>query len=364
MKDHIRKFAYFTLLFVFGLALLCADTWAAPLTQIPPAKAAPKETTMPPSPIHEQTVNPRNPLTPEEVRVLLHKGTEAPYSGEYVHTTSAGVYYCKRCNSPLFRSDDKFDSSCGWPSFDSEIPEAVRRIPDADGQRTEIVCTNCGGHLGHVFEGEGFTDKNTRHCVNSVSLRFVPADSASNPTPAPTDSPASAPAVLSKAYFAGGCFWGVEDSFQKLPGVVTVISGYSGGTLANPRYEDVSTGRSGHAETVEVLFDPAKISYESLARLFFEIHDPTQRDRQGPDVGSQYRSAVFYTDAGQQKIVESLIALLQTKGWDVVTQVAPVGAFFPAEDYHQDFTARTGRGACHLKVPRFEQGPAPRRGIF
>lgn len=364
MKQHSKIFAYFTLLFVMGLALSCAAAWAAPLTQIPPAKAAPKETTMPPKTY--------NQLTPEEARVLLHKGTEAPYSGEYVQTKSPGLYVCKQCDAPLYRSDDKFDSSCGWPSFDSEIPGAVRRIPDADGQRTEIVCVQCGGHLGHVFEGEGFTAKNTRHCVNSVSMRFVPADaanSASTSTPSTTLDPMPAPPVssaptLSKAYFAGGCFWGVEDSFQKLPGVVSAISGYSGGKLANPSYEEVSTGRTGHTETVEVLFDPAKISYESLARLFFEIHDPTQRDRQGPDVGTQYRSAVFYTDAAQKEIVEKLIDQLQAKGWDVVTEVAPVGAFFPAEDYHQDFTARTGRGACHLKVPRFEQGPSPRRGFF
>lgn len=328
----------------------------APLTRIPAASTA-KENTMP-----------RKQLTPEEAQVILHKGTEAPYSGEYVEDRGAGTYVCKQCNAPLYRSEDKFDSHCGWPSFDTEIPQAVRRVPDADGKRTEIVCTTCGGHLGHVFEGEGFTDKNTRHCVNSISMRFVPAPSvpekdapAIHTLSTTNTTPPATVATQERAIFAGGCFWGVEDALQKLDGVKSVVSGYSGGSTAHPTYEQVSTGRTGHAEAVEVLFDPATISYETLARLFFEIHDPTQVDRQGPDVGTQYRSAVFYMDEAQKKIVESLVQQLEAKGWDVVTQITPATTFYPAEDYHQDFTARTGRGACHLKVPRFTQSPTGAR---
>jgi peptide methionine sulfoxide reductase msrA/msrB len=291
-----------------------------------------------------------NELTPEEERVIVHKGTEPPFSGKLVSQKADGTYTCRRCGASLFSSKTKFDSGTGWPSFDEAIEGAVEEIPDADGMRTEIVCANCGAHLGHVFKGEGFTDKSVRHCVNSVSLDFTPqgqqAPSKQNATEAKT----------AKAYFAGGCFWGVEYYFEKVPGVLDASSGYMGGKTASPSYEEVSSHGTGHAETVAVTYDPSKVTYEELAKLFFEVHDPTQVDRQGPDVGSQYRSAVFVSSEQERRVVEKLIAQLRRQGLKVATEIQNAGPFWKAEGYHQDYYQRTGKQPyCHTRVRRFDQ---------
>lgn len=292
------------------------------------------------------------PLTPREADIILRKATEAPWSGEYEKNTAAGTYLCRQCGVALYRSSDKFDSGCGWPAFDDALPGMVRRQPDADGHRVEIVCEHCGAHLGHVFEGEGLTAKNTRHCVNSLSMRFAPAGSEKEKLGLALYELVRNTQV---AVLAGGCFWGVEDALSRLPGVVDVRSGYTGGHTDRPSYEDVCRGDTGHAEAVLVRFDPKKISYEAIVRRFFEIHDPTQLDRQGPDVGSQYRSAIFWLDESQKRTAQKLMDELRGLGYDVVTRLEKAGAFYEAEAYHQDFARRTGRGGCHLAVPRFER---------
>jgi len=278
------------------------------------------------------------PLSPEEENVIVHKGTERAFTGKYWDHHEDGTYRCKRCGAALFDSETKFDSGSGWPSFDDAIPGTVKEIPDADGMRTEIVCSRCGGHLGHIFRGEGFTPKNARYCVNSVSLDFVNEDS-----------------TREEAFFAGGCFWGVEYWFEKVDGVIDVQSGYMGGTTEHPKYKEVCSGRTGHAEAVRVSYDPSKVSFEDLARLFFEIHDPTQVNRQGPDIGDQYRSAVYYTSEEQREISEKLIGVLTKKGFAVATEVKPAGTFWPAEEYHQDYYQRKGSSPyCHVPVKRFD----------
>jgi peptide methionine sulfoxide reductase msrA/msrB len=281
-----------------------------------------------------------NKLTKEEENVIVYKGTEMPFTGKYDKFSRKGTYVCKRCNAPLYKSDDKFDSGCGWPSFDDEIPGAIKRIPDADGLRTEIICANCGAHLGHVFTGERLTTKNVRHCVNSISLNFIPNDSTDVKT--------------EKAIFAGGCFWGVEYYMEKAKGVISTRVGYIGGKTENPTYEEVCSHTTGHAEAVEVTFDPQKTTYEEVARLFFEIHDPTQIDRQGPDIGDQYRSAIFYLNDDQKKTAEKLIRLLEQKGFKIATRLVKAGTFYEAEDYHQQYYDHKGSlPYCHGYVKRF-----------
>jgi peptide methionine sulfoxide reductase msrA/msrB len=283
-----------------------------------------------------------NPLTAEEKRVIIDKGTEMPYTGKYLNHKEEGVYTCKRCDAALYRSNDKFDSHCGWPSFDDEVEGAVERVPDPDGMRTEIVCANCGAHLGHVFEGEGFTDKNVRHCVNSISLNFEPEKKMENKK------------STEKAIFAGGCFWGVEYFMQKEPGVISTTVGYIGGKTENPTYEEVCSHKTGHVEAVEIEFDPTKTTYEKLARLFFEIHDPTQVDRQGPDVGEQYRSEIFYLNADQKETAQKLIGILEDKGYEVATRLSEATTFWKAEKYHQDYYLNKGSlPYCHGYTKRF-----------
>jgi len=283
-------------------------------------------------------------LTADEERVIVHKGTERPFSGRFERFSEEGVYVCRRCAAALYRSGDKFDSGCGWPSFDAEVPGAVKRQIDKDGNRTEILCAHCGAHLGHVFTGERLTPRNTRHCVNSISMDFV--------------KKAEITKCFDRTVFAGGCFWGVEYFLQQATGVVFTAVGYTGGRTERPSYKDVCSHKTGHAEGVEVVYDPRQTSFEKLARIFFEIHDPTQMDQQGPDVGDQYRSEIFHTNDEQKQTAERLVAELKAKGWKVVTRLEPLSRFWPAEEYHEDYYKRNGKEPyCHRPVPRFSRGP-------
>lgn len=278
-------------------------------------------------------------LTANELAIINDKETEQPYSGEYDDFTGVGTYLCRRCGLALFRSTSKFHSGCGWPSFEDNIVNAVKHIPDQDNKRTEILCARCDAHLGHVFHGEGFTDKNTRHCVNSRSLDFV-----NDSTVLDTE----------EAIFAAGCFWGVEYLFQSLPGVVKTVVGYTGGQLAYPTYEAVCSGTTGHYEAIRVVYDIHKIDYKTIAQYFFEIHDPTQQDGQGPDHGQQYLSVAFYYHDAQKHILEKLAHTLEAKGHHLATRILPVSVFWRAERYHQQYYVKQSKQPyCHHYTKRF-----------
>lgn len=265
-------------------------------------------------------------LSDQEAHILLEKGTEPPFTGEYYRHFQNGIYVCRQCEAPLYRSYDKFDSGCGWPAFDDEFPNAIRRQLDRDGRRTEVLCQQCDGHLGHVFSGEYLTEKNTRHCINSLSMQFVPIDKL--------DEFAD---HFESAYFAAGCFWGVEHRFIQLCGVVATEVGYSGGELEAPSYEAVCRGDTGHAETLHVIFDKRQLSYQDCLAHFFAIHDATQLNRQGVDHGRQYRSAIFANSNAQFEQANQAIASLKSQGIPVVTEVVMFTKFWPAEAYHQHY---------------------------
>lgn len=268
-------------------------------------------------------------LTPEEERVILGRGTEEPFSGKYESNVRRGVYVCKRCGAKLYDSRDKFDAHCGWPSFDQEIEGAVKRVPDPDGVRTEIECARCGAHLGHVFAGEHYTQKNVRHCVNSISLLFVPKNDNASTKSSQT------------IVFGGGCFWCTEAVFKMIRGVINTEPGYAGGMKKNPTYREVCTGKTGHAEVLKVAYDPRVVTLEKLLDIFFEMHDPTSANGQGADRGSQYRSVIFYTNSAQKAtIVKALAKMQETLTKKIVTEVRKLGTFYPAEAGHRNYYDR------------------------
>jgi peptide methionine sulfoxide reductase msrA/msrB len=300
------------------------------------------------------------PLAPEKLAEIVRTldplardvtqsaGTERAGTSPLLKEKRKGVFVSAVGGLPLFRSEDKFESGTGWPSFTQPIdPEhVILREDRTHGMvRVEVLDARSGAHLGHVFD-DGPAPTGKRFCMNGAALRFVP-DGAEMP-------PESRPVATQTAYFAGGCFWGVEDVFQQIPGVLDAVSGYMGGQLERPSYKQVCGDETGHAETVKVVFDPARVSYRELLRFFFANHDATTLNRQGPDFGSQYRSAVFAADAAQletaKAFVDELAKAPRYAQRKIVTQLVPPGpVFWPAEDYHQDYHLKHG-GSCRVKT--------------
>lgn len=301
----------------------------------------------------------KSKLTPEQYRVTQQCGTEPPFNNPYWDNKKPGIYVDIVTGEPLFSSLAKYDSGTGWPSFFEPIEkENVVSKPDADGSgRTEVRSRSGDSHLGHVF-GDGPGPSGRRFCINSAALRFVPVEKMKDEGYGKYltlfDGPAKAEVKPKpeKATLAGGCFWGVEEILRKTPGVISTRVGYAGGKTKMPTYEAVKRGDTGHAESIEVTFDPATIGYEQLLDLFFRLHDPTTLNRQGGDAGTQYRSVVFYHTESQRRAAERAKEKAEKSGrWGgrkVITEIVQAGTFNQAEDYHQKYLEKNPGGyTCH-----------------
>jgi peptide methionine sulfoxide reductase msrA/msrB len=302
-------------------------------------------------------------LTPLQYNVTQECGTEPPFQNELWNNKKAGIYVDVVSGEPLFSSFEKYDSKTGWPSFTRPLVESnvLTKLDKSHGMtRMEVRSREGDSHLGHVFN-DGPGPAGLRYCINSASLRFIPAEDLEKEGYGEYLSlfeqgrSKKDDSKYEMATFAAGCFWGVEEAFKQIEGVIETTVGYTGGSYPHPTYEQVCTGKTGHAEAVCIKFDPKIVSYEDLLSEFWRIHDPTTPNCQGPDVGTQYRSAIFYHNEAQKEAAErSREEFDRSRVYSnkAVTEIVPASTFYPAEDYHQDYFEKQGGGSCHVLRPK------------